>query len=52
MVSWMSKDEEMPLKYFMDVDGISRQAFMIYIDPYEEGMHNDCMVLRLKLWYL
>ena len=36
-VSWMSKDEEVPLEYFMDVDGISRQTFIIDINPHQEG---------------
>ena len=31
----MSNEEELPLEYFMDVDGISRESFLIYIDPYE-----------------
>ena len=45
MVSWINEEEEAaPLKYFIDVSGVSRNCFLIYIDPHEKGMHkcNKC----------
>ena len=34
----MSDDEETPLEFFMDVEGISRESFLISVDPHEAGM--------------
>ena len=36
----MSNEEETPLEFFMDVEGVSRQSFLISIDPHEAGMIN------------
>ena len=39
IISWKNKEEEeIPLSYNMEVQGVNLDSFMIYIDPHEKGM--------------
>ena len=44
----MSDEEEKLLEYFMDVDGISRESFLIFIDPYELPGMLKCLCLIVR----
>ena len=51
-VYWKSEEEAVPLEYYMNVYGISRDSFLIFIDPHEEGMHNLTIVISIILLVL